>query len=99
MHLFTLWKEIFLNEGLATVYLPRCRSLIAHRRHDIDKPKDENEVMQMDGTGGFISAFLEMCADTRYSTIRYFPGMPAKWHDVSFENIALPGGKRISAKR
>ncbi len=99
MQLFTLWKEIFLNEGLATVYLPRCRSLIAHRRHDIDKPKDENEVMQMDGTGGFISAFLEMCADTRYEAIRYFPGMPAKWHDVSFENIALPGGKRISATR
>ena len=99
MHLFTLWKELFLNEGLATVYLPRYRTLIAHRRHDIDKPKDENEVMQMDGTGGFISAFLEMCADTRHSAIRYFPGMPAKWQEVSFENLALPGGKRISAQR
>ncbi|MDD3953596.1 MAG: hypothetical protein PHY82_06755 [Lentisphaeria bacterium] len=99
MQLFNIWKEIFVNEGLATVYLPRMLSLISHRRHDIAKPKDSNEVMQLDGTGGFLSAFNEMCAYTRFDKIRLFRGMPSKWGDVKVENLSLPGGGKLTAER
>lgn len=99
MQLFNVWKEIFINEGLCTVYLPRMLSLIAHRRHHIALPKDENEVMQLDGTCGFLSAFMEMCAYTRFDSINLFRGMPAKWNGVRIENLMLPGGGRLSAQR
>jgi hypothetical protein len=99
MQLFNIWREIFVNEGLSTVYLPRMLSLIAHRRHDIAKPKDDNEVMQLDGCGGFLDAFTQMSAYTRFDKLYLFNGMPQKWHDVSVENLLLPGGGRLSADR
>ena len=99
MQLFGIWRDIFVNEGLAVVYLPRMLSLIAHRRHDIARPKADSEVMQMDGTCGFLSAFMEMCAYTRFDKLYLFRGMPEKWNDVSFENLLLPGGGRLSADR
>ena len=99
MQLFNIWREIFVNEGLCTVYLPRMLSLIAHRRHDIAKPKADNEVMQLDGCGGFLDAFTQMCAYSQFGKLRLFRGMPDKWQDVSIENLLLPGGKRLSARR
>ena len=99
MQLFNIWREIFVNEGLCTVYLPRMLSLIAHRRHDIAKPKDENEVMQLDGCGGFLDAFMQMCAYERFGKVHLFRGMPEKWRDVTIENLLLPGGGRLSADR
>ena len=99
MQLFNIWREIFVNEGLSTVYLPRMLSLIAHRRHDIAKPKDDNEVMQLDGCGGFLDAFTQMCAYTRFDKLYLFNGMPQKWQDVSIKNLLLPGGGRLTASR
>ena len=99
MQFFNIWKDIFVNEGLATVYLPRMLSLIAHRRHDIAKPKADNEVMQMDGTCGFLSAFMEMCAYNRFDKIHLFKGMPNKWSDVRIDNLLLPGQGRLFAQR
>ena len=99
MQIFNMWKEIFVNEGMCVVYLPRMLSLIAHRRHDIAKPKDENEVMQLDGTGGFLDAFIQMCAYTKGNKIHLFKGMPDSWKDVELRNLSLPGGGRLSASR
>ena len=99
MQLFNLWKEIFVNEGLSVVYLPRMLSLIAHRRHDIAKPKDEYEVMQLDGTGGFLDAFIQMCAYTKGSQLHLFKGMPESWKDVEISNLHLPGKGLLTASK
>ena len=99
MQLFNIWREIFINEGLCTVYLPRMLSLIAHRRHDIAKPKEDSEVMQLDGCGGFLDAFTQMCAYTRFDKLHLFKGMPQKWKKVSVSNLLLPGGGRLTADR
>ena len=99
MQLFEIWREIFVNEGLCTVYLPRSLSLIAHRRHDIAKPKEDHEVMQLDGCGGFLDAFTQMGAYTRWNKLFLFRGMPQKWKEVHIENLLLPGGERLRADR
>lgn len=98
MQLLNIWREIFVNEGLCTVYLPQMLSLIAHRRHDIAKPK-EDEVMQLDGCCGFLDAFTRMCACTRFDNLHLFRGMPEKWAEVTLENLLLPGGGRLNADR
>ncbi len=97
--LFNIWKEIYLNEGLATVYLPRTRGITAHRRKDLLKPKETTEIMQLDGTMGGATALLEMLAHQHGDTVYLFKGIPEKWQDVSFKNIHLPNGFTVSAKR
>ena len=94
-----VWKSHFLNEGLCTVYLPRFRGMINHRRADILKPKDENEVMQLDGAMGFVTALIEMCAYRKGDTAYLFRGLPEEWKDASIENVPLGYGVRISASR
>ena len=97
--LLDIWKKVFINEGLATVYLPRSRGIIAHRRHDLKKPKETSEIMQLDGTMGAATALLEMLVHQRGDTVYLFQGIPEAWSNVSFANVFLPGGFTISAKR
>ena len=97
--LLNIWKEVFVNEGLATVYLPRSRGIIAHRRHDLTKPKESNEFIQLDGTMGAATALLEMLVHQHGDTVRIFRGIPQKWREVSFRNVRLPGGFLVSAVR
>ncbi|MBN2640318.1 MAG: hypothetical protein JXR78_01555, partial [Victivallales bacterium] len=97
--LLNLWKELFVNESMSTVYLPRFRGLSAHRRADMLKPKESHEIMQLDGTMAGATAIQEMLVHRKMDTIYVFPGIPEKWQDVSFENIRLPGGICVSAVR
>ena len=99
MIMFNVWKEIFVNEGLATVYLPRSRGIIAHRRHDLQKPKETSEIMQLDGTMGASMALLDAMAHQRGDTVYLFQGIPEKWGEVSFRNIHIAGGFCITAER
>ena len=97
--LLNIWKEIFVNEGMATVYLPKFRGLTAHRRNDMLKPKETSEIMQLDGTMAGATAILEMLVHERQGVVHVFPAVPDAWLDISFKNIRLPGAFLISAER
>ena len=97
--LLNIWKENFINEGWATVYLPKFRGLSAHRRNDMLKPKETSEIMQLDGSMGGATAILEMLVHEKQGVVHLFPGVPDKWLDISFKNIRLPGAFLISAER
>ena len=99
MQLFNMWKDIFVNEGLSVVYLPRMLSLIAHRRHDIAKPKEDHEIMQLDGTGGILDAFIQMFAYTKGSQLHLFKGIPAKWQEFEIRRLRLPGQGLLTASK
>ncbi|MDD6877836.1 MAG: hypothetical protein PUD44_08690 [Clostridiaceae bacterium] len=94
-----VWRAHFVNEGLCTVYLPRFRGMIAHRRMDIGKPRDENEIMQLDGAMGYVTALLDMFAYRKGDTLYLFRGVPESWKEAAMENVPLPGGLRVTAKR
>lgn len=97
MQLLRLWRDLFINEAWATVYLPRFQGLTVHRRADMLKPKATSEIMQLDGTMAGATAILEMLAHEQAGVIHLFRGLPAQWTDAEFTNIRLPGGIRISA--
>ena len=99
MQLFNMWKDIFVNEGSSVVYLPRMLSLIAHRRHDIAKPKEDHEIMQLDGTGGILDAFIQMFAYTKGSQLHLFKGIPAKWQECEIRQLRLPGQGLLTASK
>ena len=97
--LLNMWRDVYVNRGLTTVYLPRFTGITAHRRADIRKPRETNEIMQLDGTMGGATALLEMMVHTHSGSTRVFPALSEKWPDASFRNVLLPGAFRVSATR
>ena len=96
--MLNIWKDHFVNEGDCIVYLPRFRGMICHRRHDMVLDKRDHEIMQLDGVGGYISAFTEMFCYMDHGKVYLFRGIPAKWRkEASFADVRLPGGWMISA--
>ena len=56
-------------------------------------------VMQMDGQCAATAAVLEMMAHDVNGRVEFFRGCPDSWREVSFENLALSDGTRVSARR
>lgn len=45
------------------------------------------------------AAVHELLLQSWRDTIRIFPAVPWRWHDVAFENLRAEGGHRVSARR
>ena len=56
-------------------------------------------VMQMDGQCAAVAAILELLVHEIDGEPRFFRGCPESWKDVSFENVALSDGRRVSGRR
>lgn len=97
-----VWRKMFINEGMATVYIPRFRGLSVHRsslKELRKKPLETTEIMQLDGTMGTATALYEMLVHTRGGVTHIFPGIPDDLKDISFSNIRLLGAFLIGAER
>ena len=57
------------------------------------------KIMQMDAQCGAAAAVLEMMAHDVNGKTEFFRGCPESWREVSFENIALSDGRRVSGRR
>ena len=97
--LLNIWRSLFINEGMTTVYLPRFHGVSAHRYKDIDVPRETNEIMQLEGTAAGATAILEMLVHTQGGVTKIFPATPTVWADASFRNVPQPGGLLVSAQR
>ena len=56
-------------------------------------------VMQMDGQCAAATAVMEMMAHEVGGKVEFFRGCPESWREVSFENLALSDGRRVSGSR
>ncbi len=93
------WVRYFCNPGHAslhdaydtgfTVYLPK--KAFGDGKHGI--------IMQMDGQCAAATAAMELLVHEVDGKVEFFRGCPESWHEVSFENIALSDGRRVSGKR
>lgn len=90
--LLKLCRELYINEGMATVYQPRFAGISRHGLKRLTGPLETCEVMQLDGTMGIATALLEMLVHQHRGVVRYFGAIPACWREVSFSGIHLPGG-------
>ena len=97
--LLEIWRRVFINEGLTTVYLPRFHGVSAHRYGDINSPKETKEIMQLEGTAACVSAIVEMLVHTHGGVTKIFPATSSEWKDVSFRDVPQPGGFSVSAQR
>ena len=56
-------------------------------------------IMQMDGQCAATTAVMEMMVHEVGGKVEFFRGCPDSWKEVSFENIALSDGTRVSGRR
>ena len=111
--LMDIWKKLFVNEGLATVYVPKFPGISMHRISNLNKPAnpwnnndsgknisisdEDTEIMQLDGTMAAATAIYEMLVHNRNGMTYVFPAVPEEWKNVSFSNIRVPGPFSVSA--
>ena len=57
------------------------------------------DVMQMDGQCAAVTAVMELMVHEVNGKVEYFRGCPESWKDVSFENIRLSDGTKVSGRR
>ena len=85
------WKTFYNNPGHGSL-------------HDAFRPgftvmMGRPTVMQMDGQCAAVTAVLELMAHETNGQVAFFRGCPDDWKDVSFENLALSDGRRVSGWR
>ena len=57
------------------------------------------QIMQMDGQCAAATAAMELMVHEVNGKVEFFRGCPESWKDVSFENVALADGRRVSGRR
>jgi hypothetical protein len=89
--LLKICRDLFINEGMATVYAPRFSGFTLHAINRFPPPLETNEVMQLDGAMAIATALFEMLVHTHAGVTRFFPAVPSAWREVAFDEIRLPG--------
>ena len=56
-------------------------------------------VMQMDGQCAAVTAVMELLVHEVNGKVEFFKGCPPDWKEVSFENIRLSDGRKVSGRR
>lgn len=85
------WKTFFNNPGHGSLHYAYCDGFTAFR--------GPSSIMQMDGQSASVTAVLELMAHEINGKTEFFRGCPEIWRDVSFENLALSDGRRVSGRR
>ena len=85
------WNDYFCDEGHGSHH---------NAVHDgFTRFANGRSVMQMDGQCAATTAILELMAHEIDGKTEFFRGCPAAWKEVSFENLALSDGTRVSGRR
>ena len=53
----------------------------------------------MDGQCAATTAVMELMAHEVNGKVEFFKGCPAAWKEVSFENLRLSDGRKVSGRR
>ena len=91
VHAIHSWRIFYNNPGHGSL-------------HDAFRPgftifMGRPTIMQMDGQCAAATAVLEMMVHEVGGKTEFFRGCPESWREVSFENVALSDGTRVSGTR
>jgi hypothetical protein len=93
IHWLHTWNEVFTNRGRASLHnadFPGVTTLdSAVGRTD--------DIMQLDGRFGALSAVLELLVQDWNDEIRVLPALPRDWKELSFDGVLAPGGFLVGA--
>ncbi len=105
VHMLRTWDAFYTNPGHGSrhdVYHPGVSTMRRgghwNKAGVAGDPPGE-EIMQMDGACAAATAVMELMVHEVNGKVEYFRGCPEEWRDVSFENVALSDGRRVSGRR
>jgi hypothetical protein len=89
----------FTNEGYGTLHNADFPGAAAWTDGSFEarRKPENNEVMQMDATMGFLIAVTELLVQNRHDGIYVLPKLPRRWKTLSFDGIRTEGAFLIGA--
>ena len=93
------WETYYCNPGHGSLHNAYLPGFTAWTISESFVNSGDGQVMQMDGQCAAVTAILEMMVHEINGEVGYFRGCPETWRDVSFENVALSDGRRVSGSR
>ena len=93
------WDAYFCNPGHGSLHNAYAPGFSTFTVFGSFAGSGDGQIMQMDGQCAAATAVLEMMAHEVNGKVEFFKGCPESWREVSFENLALSDGRRVSGKR
>ena len=94
-----LWKKFFTNRGHGSLHDANLTGLSTMGAPKFYQPAGSGVCpMQMDGAMGSIKAIQEMLIHSRRNVYTIFPGVPERWSNCQFKDMACKGTIRVSAE-
>ncbi|MCC5847650.1 MAG: hypothetical protein JJU29_06090 [Verrucomicrobia bacterium] len=97
VHWLHHWKSVFNNEGRGSLHdgaYPGVTTL-AGRNGYLGKG---NEIMQLDGRFGALTAVLDLLVQEYEGELRILPRLPRGWQNLSFSGVRAPGAFLLDAE-
>ena len=93
------WDAYFCNPGHGSLHNAYAPGFTTATIFGSFAGSGDGQIMQMDGQCAAATAVLELMAHEVNGKVEFFKGCPESWREVSFENLALSDGRRVSGKR
>ena len=93
------WDAYFCNPGHGSLHNAYAPGFSTFTIFGSFAGSGDGQIMQMDGQCAAAAAVLELMAHEVNGKVEFFKGCPESWREVSFENLALSDGRRVSGKR
>ena len=93
------WDAYFCNPGHGSLHNAYAPGFSTFTIFGSFAGSGDGQIMQMDGQCAAATAVLELMAHEVNGKVEFFRGCPESWREVSFENLALADGRRVSGKR
>ena len=99
VELLRSWDAYFCNPGHGSLHNAYAPGFSTFTIFGSFAGSGDGQIMQMDGQCAAATAVLEMMAHEVNGKVEFFKGCPESWREVSFENLALSDGRRVSGRR
>lgn len=93
------WEAYFCNPGHGSLHDSYEPGFTTFTINNSFSGSGGSQIMQMDGQCAAATAVMEMMVHEVNGEVQFFKGCPQSWRDVSFENICLADGTKVSGRR
>jgi hypothetical protein len=93
------WEAYFCNPGHGSLHDSYEPGFTTYTINNSFAGSRGSQIMQMDGQCAAATAVMEMMVHEVNGEVQFFKGCPQSWRDVSFENICLADGTKVSGRR
>ena len=99
VELLHVWDAFFCNPGHGSLHNAYAPGFTCCTITSGGAGSGAGQIMQMDGQCAAATAVMELLVHEVNGEAGFFKGCPDEWDEVSFENLVLSDGRRVSGRR